>query len=132
MESRKTSTATVGLHDSFKAPQSRRPQIRKELLQCLEPLCIEGIDAAWTVFTHVNQAGSAEHLEVLRDSLLGDVEVAADLTGGARPVAHELEHVASTRLDECAEDRLRGHHRTVWPVSTETSSLDLHKPRLVG
>jgi hypothetical protein len=56
---------------------------------------------------------------MLRDRLLRDVEVAADLTGGARSVPHELQNVASTRLDQRGEDCLRGHHCSVCRVLSQ-------------
>ena len=107
------------------------PEIGQELLERLEPLRIDGIDASRTVSADIDQPGSAEHLEMLRHRLLGDGEMAADLASGARAVPHELENVASTWLDKRAEDCLRTHPPTVWCMSMKKTSLDLHKPQLV-
>src|SRR5262249_36928849 len=83
--------------------------IRQELVERLEASRIDRIDAPLTVSADVNQPGSRQDLKVLRDRLLGDLEMAADLASRAWPIAHELEDVAPTWLDQGTEDCLRRH-----------------------
>jgi hypothetical protein len=103
--------ATIGFYSLLETLQARRPEIRQEVLQRLEALRIDRIHAPLTVSADGNQPGFFQDLKVLRDRLLGDLEMAADLAGRAWPIAHELEDVTSTWLDQCAEDCLRRHPR---------------------
>src|SRR5215469_14726874 len=104
------SAATIRLHRALEPLQARRPEIRQELLERLEALRIDRVNTSLTFPAHVDEAGSGQHLEVLRHRLLCDLEMAPDLAGRARPSAHELEDVAPAWLDERGEDRLGSHH----------------------
>jgi len=117
----------ISFYCSLQTLQARRPQIRQELIKRLEALRVDRIDAPLTVSVDVNQPSFCQDLKVLRDRLLGDLEMAADLAGRTRPITHQLKDFASTRLDQGTEHRLCGHPRQVCPESAKVSSIDLHK-----
>jgi TfoX N-terminal domain len=61
------------------------------------------------VLANGDEARFLEHLEVLRDALLGDVEVLSYLADGARLVADELQHRAAAGVGKRTEDGIGAH-----------------------
>jgi ketosteroid isomerase-like protein len=61
------------LHRLLEALEARRPQLRQEGLERLEPLGANDVEAALALRLDGDEAGVLEDLEVLRDRLLRDV-----------------------------------------------------------
>src|SRR5262249_1655104 len=102
MESWNSSAATVRLHGPLQAAQRRGPELREELIEDLEPVRVDDVETALALLADVDKTSIGEDLKVLREGLLRDVEVLADLAGRAGLVAHEAQHRLPPRLGQRA------------------------------
>src|SRR6516162_959870 len=71
------------------------------------------VQAALALAPHPDQAGTGQHVQVLRHRLLADVEVRADLAHRPRLVADQAEHLLPARLGEGTQHRLPTHATSV-------------------
>src|SRR3954468_14582370 len=100
------SAAIVGLDGVLEALQARGPQLRQERLERLEALRTDLVEPAAALRADGDEARVLEHVQVLRDRLLGDVEVLGDLVDRARAVTDEEEHRPPAWLRQGREGRL--------------------------
>src|SRR5262244_957209 len=97
------SPVIAGLHGLLQALQAVGPELGEEVPQRGEPLRAHHVEAPLAVRADRHQAGVPEHLQVLGDGLLGDVELLGDLVDRARPVAYQPQDVTPARLGEGLE-----------------------------
>ena len=107
--------ALVGLDDLFEAFEARGPQLGEQLADRLEPLGAYRIQAPLTLRADGHEACILEHLQVLGDGLLADVEARGDLVDRVRVVADEHEDRYSARLGERSQRGFGTHalHNTI-------------------
>src|SRR5512133_3601139 len=103
------SAAIAGLDGVLEALQARGPQLGQERVERLEALRAHLVEPAPALRANGHEAGVLEHVQVLRDSLLGDVEVLGDLVDRPRAVADEQEHRPPAWLGQGREGRLCAH-----------------------
>ena len=99
-----------------------RPELIEELADGSESFRADGVEAALALRSYSDQAGLAQDLQVLRDRLLGDVEVGGDLVDRARLLAHEHQDRPSTRLAQRGKRRLGTHAAKVIKGTSCTSA----------
>src|SRR5215469_14522683 len=121
------SPVIAGLHGLLEALQAVGPELGEEVPQRGEPLRAHHVQAPLAVRADRHQAGVPEHLQVLGNGLLGDVEPLGDLVDRARPVAHQPQDVAAARLGEGLERGVA--HETQRSTNTR---FDLYKRWLVA
>lgn len=109
IESRYGSAASVVLHGLFQTPEPRRPEVGKEGVQGLQACRIHNIEAALAVPPHVDEPGSCQDLEMLGYSLLGDVEVLADLSCRSRLIADQPQHRLAAGLGQGTQHGVAAH-----------------------
>lgn len=85
------------------ALQSVRPHRIEILANLAKALWPGAIQPSCTDPPLDDEAGLAEHAEVLADRWRRHREVVGDLTGGQLPVAHERKDLAAARLDQGAQ-----------------------------
>jgi hypothetical protein len=106
--------------------QALWPEFGQEIVQRGEAFRAYHIEATLTLRLDRDQTRFLEYLEVLRDGLLSDVELRGDLVDGARPVPHQPQDIAPTRLGQ----RLQGGLTHADSVSN-APRIDLYKSWLV-
>src|SRR6266700_3629047 len=84
----------------------------QEVVEHGEAVGPDDVQAPLPLFPHSDEAGVLEHLQVLRDGLLGDVKMGGDLADRTRLIAYESEHLLPSRLGQRAEGRLAVHFET--------------------
>lgn len=104
----------------------RGPELGEEVPQRVEPFGPHHIQALLAVWADSDQPGVPEHLQMLGDRLLSDVEVLGDLVDGTWLVAHQPQNRASAWLGEGLECGIAHGGQG----STRTS-IDLYKCRLI-
>src|SRR4029078_5487910 len=85
------------------------PQLLEERPQRREALGPHAVQAPRAVAAHLDEPGGPEHLEVLGDRLLADVEVGRDLADRTGLVADEAQDRRAAGLGERFEDGLGAH-----------------------
>lgn len=81
MESCTFLLAPALLHDTLESFQCVRPEVREHSANRIERLGIQRIQPAGTCTALLQQTGALEHLQMVTDTLLGDVEMRGDLAG---------------------------------------------------
>src|SRR3954454_10692883 len=120
------SAAIAGLDGVLEALQAPRPQLGQERLERLEALRTDLVEPAATLRADGDEARVLEHVQVLRDRLLGDVEVLGDLVDPARPVADEQEHRPPAWLGQGREGRLCAHGPGCYRQALTCTRRDLY------
>ena len=104
----------------------RGPELGQEVPQRVEPFGPHHIEALLAVWADSDQPGVLEHLQMLGDRLLSDVEVLGDLVDRTWLVAHQPQNRASAWLGEGLERGIAHGGQD----STRTS-IDLYKCRVI-
>ena len=102
-------SAGIALDRALESLELIGPQLVEELADRFEALGTEGVQTSLTRRPHGNQARVLEHLEVLGDGLLGDVEMRRDFVDRVRLVTHQPQDRAATRLCERSQCSLSRH-----------------------
>jgi hypothetical protein len=113
------SAGMVRLHRLLEALEPGRPQPGQERLERLEAFGTHEIEPPLPVLADPDQPGFLEHLEVLGDRLLGDVEVLGDLADRAGLVADQAKDRLPTGLCERTKGSVGAHE--VRRVSDDTA-----------
>ena len=109
IESLYGSAARFGLHSLLQAPEARWPEVGEEGVEGFEARRVHDVEPALTIPPNVDQTGSGQDLEMLGYSLLGDVEVLADLARRARLIPDQPQHRLAAGLGQRAQHRLAAH-----------------------
>lgn len=78
-------------------------------MEGLKPIRPHDVEAPRALFGDGDQAGVPEHLEMLGNGLLGDVEMCRDLADRVRFLADESQNLLPARLRQCPQNRLAVH-----------------------
>src|SRR3954454_2612820 len=98
----------LGLGRLLEALQPGRQDVGQEVLQLGEPLGTDAEQAPRPVATLADQAGLLEHLEVLGDRRLRDLELRGDGAGAELPAGEQPQDLAALGLGDRLEDLHRG------------------------
>src|SRR5262249_51979616 len=98
------SASIASLRGVLESLQALWPEVGQEAAQRGERLRAAHVKATLTLGLDRDEPRLLEDLEVLRDGLLGDIELRRDLVDRARLVPHQAQDVAPARLGQ----RLQG------------------------
>ena len=101
--------ALLGLNGGFEALEPVRPQLRQELFEGLEALGSDCVEPALSFGTDLDQSGVFQDVKMLRDSLLGNLEVRRDVVDRPRLVGDEYEHCSASGFGQGAQHGFGGH-----------------------
>src|SRR5215471_19311010 len=120
------SVAIAGLYGFLEPLQAVGPELVEEIPQPREAFRADHVQPPLALRADRHQARVLEHLQVLGDRLLSDVELLRDLVDRSRVVAHQSQDRPPVRVGECVE-RCLGHGTSI----ASDTSIDLYKHRLV-
>src|SRR6516162_10563489 len=120
------SVAIAGLYGFLEPLQAVGPELVEEVPQPREALRAHYVQSPLALRADRHQTRVPEHLQVLGDRLLSDVELLCDLVDRPRVVAHQSQDRPPVRVGECVERRL-GHDASI----ASATSIDLYKCGLV-
>src|SRR6516162_7959002 len=121
------SVVIAGLDGLLEPPQAVGPEFGQEIPHGRQAFRPHHVEPPLSLRPDRHQAGVLEHLQVLRDGLLADLEPPRDLVHRTRLVTHQPQDRPPVRVGECLERRL-GHG----PSLALTTSIDLYKRWLVA
>jgi hypothetical protein len=84
----------------LKPVQARGPELLEQSPHGIESLGADDVQAPLRLRPHGDEAGVVEHLQMLRDGLLRDVEVFGDLADRARLIPDQAEDRAAPGLGD--------------------------------
>jgi len=109
IEVRYGSVGMVRLDSLFESLEARGPKLGEKRSERVESFRVDQVQAPLPVLTHGNKPSLAEHLQMKRYSLLGDVEVVGDLVDRARLVANQSNDLAPVRFGKGFQHRICSH-----------------------
>jgi hypothetical protein len=118
-----------GLNGLLETPEGGGPELGEERLDGLEAFGPDEVQAPLCIAADVDESRVPEHLQMLRDGLLADIELGGNLADRSRFVAYQAKHRLSTRLSQRTERF--GAHAAILASSQLFSSLDLYNYLLV-
>src|SRR5215472_5493190 len=121
------SAAIAGLYGFLQPLQAVGPELIEEIPQSREAFRAHHVQSPLALWADRHQACVPEHLQVLGDRLLSDVELLSYLVDRPRVVAHQSQDRPPVRVGECVERRL-GHGASI----ASATSVDLYKRVLVA
>jgi hypothetical protein len=105
-----TAIALVFLYRLLEVPEALGPQLGEKIANGFDALGPHRVQASLSVRADGHEPGFPKHLEVLRDGLLGDVEVPGDLVDRLRFVANEHQDGSAPGIRQSSQRSFGVHH----------------------